>query len=280
MPNNEKMKIFKLSGSDTARFRSIVIDVLSESASLDGDESDGGIGTLAEKQMHAAIKRFICPDTDCHEVKIDTAEPKADGEKIKRRRFVADILTDGRIYEIQTGSISPLREKISWILENTDYTVTVIHPIAESRWVNVLNRENNIEKRYRSPKKGRISDIACEIYSIKNFFDSGRFSLVILMMEAEQYIKDTSKTKRGRPKYKKYELIPVNLLSAAVFSSRDDCKLFIPDSLDGNFTVKEFSKASKIYGRDAYSAVHSLCDLGLIEECGKKGRAATYRKTY
>ncbi len=279
MPNNENLKLFKLSGSDTLKFRSIVIDLMSVAAKLDGSESDCGIGTLAEKQMHAAIKRFICPDAACHEVRIDTAEEK-DGSAKKRRKFVADILKDGRIYEIQTGRIALLREKIAWILESTDYTVTVIHPVAQSRWVNVLNDENEIERRYRSPLKGRVSDVACELYSIKDFFDSGRFSLVVLMMEAEQYIKNTSKTKRGRPKYKKYELIPVDLLSAAVFSDCDDCKYFIPESLEGEFTVKEFSKLSKIRGMDAYSAVHSLCDMGLLEECGRIGRATAYRKTY
>ena len=31
-------------------------------------DSEGGIGTLGEKRMHALIKRFLCPNTDFHEV--------------------------------------------------------------------------------------------------------------------------------------------------------------------------------------------------------------------
>ncbi len=278
MQNKENISTYKLSKSDTLRFRSIVIDIMSEAASLDESEADGGIGTLGEKQMHAAIKRFICPDTACHEIKLDTAV--TNGEKTKRRRFVADILKDGNVIEIQTGRLAPLHDKIAWIIENTAYNITVIHPIAESKWVNVLSSKNEIERRYRSPLKGRISDIACELYSIKDFIDSPRFSLVILMMEAEQYIKNTAKTARSRPRYKKYELIPVNLLSATVFSSIEDLKQLIPDSLCSEFTVKQFSKESKIRGMDAYSAVHSLCDFGLLEACGSIGRAAAYRKTY
>ncbi len=276
MQPKDNLSTFKLSRSDTMRFRSIVIDVMSEAASLDYPDESGGIGTLGEKQMHAAIKRFICPESSYHEVKLDVS----DGSEKKRRRFVADILKDGTVTEIQTGRLLPLQEKIAWILENTPYNVTVIHPIAESKWVNVLNSKNDIEKRYRSPVKGKISDIACELYAIKDFIGSPRFSLVILMMEAEQYMKNTAKNARSRPKYKKYELIPVNLLSATVFSGLDDYKVLIPDSLEGEFTVKEFSRLSKIRGMDAYSAVHSLCDLGLLENCGKSGRANIYRKTY
>lgn len=276
MKYKDNISTFALSRADTLRFRSIVIDVMSEAASLDGTDDIGGIGTLGEKQMHAAIKRFICPESEFHEVKLDRAGA---GEK-KRRKFVADILKDGNVIEIQTGRLAPLTEKIRWILENTPYNVTVIHPIAESKWVNVLNSQNDIEKRYRSPIKGKVSDIACELYAIKDFLTSPRFSLVILMMEAEQYMKNTAKSSRSRPRYKRYELIPVNLLSATVFSNIEDIKALIPESLEGDFTVKQFSAASKIRGMDAYSAVHTFCDLGLLENSGKDGRSNLYRKKY
>ena len=276
MQYKDNRSTYTLSRANTMRFRSVVIDVMSEAASLDTIEENGGIGTLGEKLMHAAIKRFICSDPAFHEVKLDTMDS---GER-KKRRFVADILKDGTVTEIQTGRLAPLTEKIRWILENTDYNVTVIHPIAESKWVSLLNNKNEIETRYRSPFKGKLRDIACELYAVKDFLNSSRFSLVILMIEAEQYKKNTTKSSRYRKKLEKYELIPVNLLSATVFSCVDDLKIFIPDSLEGDFTVKQFSAASKIRGMDAYSTVHTLCDLGLLENVGKSGRSNLYRKTY
>ena len=285
MTIQDNISIFEISRADTLRFRSIVIDLMTEAAKLSpaADEYEG-IGTLSEKQMHAAIKRFICPDEDFHEIPLDKGERAGEtdenGKKIKRRKFVADILKNGNVYEIQTGALPLLTEKIKWILENTNHNVTVIHPIAETKWVNVLNKQNDVEKRYRSPVKGKLNDIAPELYAFKDLVGSPRFSLVILFMEAEQYIKAATKKGRSRPRYKKYELIPVNLLRAHVFRTLDDYKIFIPDSLDGEFSVKTFSSLSKIRGRDAYVAVHSLCDLGLIEECGKIGRAKAFKKTY
>lgn len=286
MQELENTSVFNISRSDTLRFRRIVIDVLSESCAMpvEGEDEYDGIGTLGEKQMHAAIKRFICPDTAKHEIPLDSGERAGeigeDGKKIKRRKFVADILNDGNVFEIQTGSLVPLRDKIDWILKNTDHNITIIHPIAETKWVNVLNAKNDIEKRYRSPLKGKINDIASELYSIKDFVNSPRFSLVLLMMEAEQYMKSAAKNPRSRKKYKKYELIPVNLISAAIFKGVDSYKYFIPDSLEGEFTVKQYSAASKIRGMDAYSAVHTFCDMGLLQNCGNIGRAAAYKKTY
>lgn len=289
MQIQDNNSIFQLSPSDTSRFRRIVIDVLSEACQLpEGDESDyDGIGTLGEKQMHAAIKRFICPDESCHEIKIDGSalciEKESDGEdkKRKKRRFVADVLEGNTIFEIQTGPFSPLREKIAWILENTTYNIVVIHPIAETKWINYINgKTDDIERRQRSPLKGKYTDIAGELYFLRDFLQNPRFSLVLLMMEAEQYKKNTVKDGRKRPRYRKYELIPVSLLRAYVFKSAEDYKLFIPESLPERFCVKNYSAASGIRGMEAYSIVKTLIHVGLLEEDGNIGRAAAYKRTF
>ncbi len=289
MNGSENFSVFEISKSDTVRFRSIVLDIMTEACRLYDSEVFEGIGTLGEKQMHAAIKRFICPDTEKHEIKLDVPDrcinscssANNNEEKKPRRRFVADILNGNNIYEIQTGQLSPLREKIRWVLDNTDYNITIIHPIAEKKWVNIIApTSTDIEKRYISPLKGKIFDIAPELYAIKDFISSPRFCLVILMMEAEQYMKNTAKKTSYRPRYKKYELIPVNLLRAHIFRSVEDYKILIPESLPKEFTVKEYSKLSKIRGMDAYSSVHSLCDMGLLAQCGKIGRAASYKVNY
>ena len=79
---------------------------------------------------------------------------------------------------------------------------------------------------------------------------------------------------------KKYEMIPISLLRTYVFKSTEDYKLFIPEDLEDVFCVKEYSKKSKILGMDAYSTVKTLCHIGLLEECGKKGKAVAYKRTY
>jgi hypothetical protein len=285
MQVKDNNSIYSLSWNDTARFRRIVIDVLSEACQIDeADEEFDGIGRLGEKQMHAAIKRFICPDESCHEVKIDgsalciqNTESENDNKK-KKRRFVADVLMGDTIFEIQTGGFSPLREKIQWILDNTSYKIVVIHPIAETTHVNFINaKTGEIDKRQKSPVKGKFTDIASDLYFFRDFLNDPRFSLVLLMMEAEQYKKNITKDGRKRPRYRKYELIPVSLLKAYVFKSAEDYKIFIPDDLPDPFCVKNYSKSSGIHGMDAYSIVKTLVHIGLLEEAGSLGRAAAYK---
>ena len=97
------------------------------------------------------------------------------------------------------------------------------------------------------------------------------------MIEADQYRRKT--TAKKRTKTKKYETIPSSLIRAHIFECGEDYKIFLPESLEGEFTVKQFSKSSGILGLDAYSIVKLLCELGHIEECGNIGRAKAYKKT-
>lgn len=285
MQENQNFLNFNISDADKLKFRRIVLDVMTEAINDDGGYD--GIGRLGEKQMHAAIKRFICPDTSCHEIKIDgsagcistEATDGADGtsEKRKTRKFVADVLRDGTVYEIQTGSFGPLKPKIQWILDNTNYNIVLIHPIAESKWISTISRDGKIGARKKSPQKGSLRDLAGELYYLTDFISSPRFSLVILMIEGEQYKKNLAADGK-RPRYKKYELIPISLLRAHVFRGVDDYRTFIPDALPEHFTVKDFSTKSKIYGMDAYSIVKSLTAIGLLSPAGNIGRAAAYKK--
>ncbi len=284
MQENQIFLNFNISDADKTKFRRIVLDVMTEAISDDGGYD--GIGRLGEKQMHAAIKRFICPDISCHEIKIDGSEgciskedsDGADGksEKRKTRKFVADVLQGGVIYEIQTGSFGPLKSKIQWILDNTSYNVVLIHPIAENKWISTISRDGRIGARKKSPKKGTLGDLAGELYYIADFLDSPRFSLVILMIEGEQYKKNLAPEGK-RPRYKKYELIPISLLRAHIFRGVEDYRVFIPDDLPERFTVKDFSTKSRIYGMDAYSIVKTLTSLGLLEPADKIGRAQAYK---
>ena len=146
------------------------------------------------------------------------------------------------------------------------------------QFINYINADTReIERRKKSPQHGKITDIGGELYYFRDFFDDPRFSLVILMMEAEQYKRSSSESPRRRQKYKKYELIPVSLLRAHLFSDRASLSVFIPEALPPQFTVKDYSRVSKIRGRVAYSTVKTLTYLGFFEEAGKIGRATAYK---
>ena len=151
MKFEENSNMMCFSQIDIANFRKITLEVLEKSLSL--DENEGGIGTLGEKQMHAVIKKFICDDEAKHEITIQGSYGYiGSSNETKRRKFVADVLDQNTIYEIQTGSFRPLADKIKWILDNTTYNIVIIHPIPEVLYVSYINEDGSISGRKKSPQ--------------------------------------------------------------------------------------------------------------------------------
>lgn len=275
MTDTKNQKCYFFTECENTKFRRIILDVMSRACDADND-SDDGIGTLSEKQMHAAIKKFICADESKHEVKIQNSQHYTGTNETKNRKFVADVLDGSTIYEIQTGSFAPLKDKIAWILENTTYNIALIHPMPENLYVSYIDDNGNISPRRKSNQSKKLKHIVGELYHIKDFIGNPRFTLIALMIEADQYRKRNTQKKRARTK--KYETIPSSLICAHIFADASDYKVFLPDSLEGEFTVKQFSMASGILGLDAYSTVKLLVELEHIEECGKIGKAKAYKK--
>lgn len=75
-----------------------------------------GIGTLREKRLHMAVKRYLSPDATGQEVPVREL-----GEAGTARDRIADVrLPDGHIFEVQTGGFYPLRRKIGLYMAHTD----------------------------------------------------------------------------------------------------------------------------------------------------------------
>lgn len=81
------------------------------------EREQNGIGTLGEKTLHAVLKQYYEPDKTNHERKVGS--------------FVADIVTDSGIIEIQTRAFDKLRKKLAEFLEIA--AVTVVYPIPKTK---------------------------------------------------------------------------------------------------------------------------------------------------
>ena len=72
------------------------------SATLESERGGRGIGTLGEKTLHAVLKNYFEPNAANHEIKVGG--------------FVADIVNDKGVTEIQTRSFDRLKRKLSTFL--------------------------------------------------------------------------------------------------------------------------------------------------------------------
>lgn len=230
-----------------------------------------GIGLYEEKRLHSVLKRWLYDDFSAHEIPIG-----GDGEK--KRRFVADVLTpDGEIFEIQTGDLYPLREKIKFYIEKTDYRVTVVHPIIGEKHVNWFDPESGeVQARNKSPHRETPLHGVAQLRHFAQYLDNPRFSFLLPVISAEEFRLLDGWSKNKKRGSHRYELLPTALLDVCRYSSSADYLAAFP-TLPDTFTSKEFQKLTHLRGRLLYNGLSLLVALGTICEDGKEGRAKRYR---
>ncbi len=243
------------------------------------DENAPLIGTLREKRLHAVIKRYLCEDVTTHEI------PLKDilcSDCVPCTKIVADVLVDSMIYEVQTGGFYPLKKKIQWYLDHTDFHITVVHPMPGIKYLSWIDPKNGqVTARNKLTRKGRVKDIAGEIYWLSDFIGHPRFSLRLLLLEMEEYRILNGYGKEKKSRAEKYERFPVSLLGdVLLYEPEDYAFYFLPDCLGLTpFTAAEYSKASGIRGKAVYSLLHLLTRLGVLETGEARGRSMTFLKT-
>ena len=286
----------EITPAEAARFGAIADEVITSpkyrmaGKSARAVEGAPHIGTLREKRLHAAIKLYLCPDETCHECPVADMLADGDDRSMPKRRMVADILTDGHILEVQTGGFYPLKEKIAWYLTHTPCRVTVIHPIPAVRYLSWIHPEDgSIISRRKSPKRGRVRDVAKVLYWLSEFIGNPRFSLRLLLVELEEYRMADGWSRDGKRGSNRYERFPTALMGDVILSTPADyAAYFLPAALsetldeEGNyplFTAAEYATLTGIRGKATYSTIHLLERLGLITESEDRvGRSKAYRK--
>ena len=109
----------------------------------------GGIGTLGEKSLHAALKYYFEPCPENHEQPLGG--------------FVADAVGEHGVIEIQSRSLFKLIPKLDAFLEACP--VTVVHPLIGKKWVAWYTPEGVPVSCTRAPGKLRLTDAVPELYS-------------------------------------------------------------------------------------------------------------------
>lgn len=278
-------KIIQFPGAPTPeealRFESIAQELMR--TSLGSRQGQAGIGTLHEKRIHMALKAYFCPDSSCHERPVPAIRADEEASPSSRRNsMVADIRThDGHIYEIQTGGFYPLKKKVAWYLAHTDDTVTVVHPMPAAKYISWMDpADGQILSRHKSPKCGRVTDIAGELYWLSDFVGHPRFSICLLFLDMEEYRLKNGWGNMGKRGSSRYERFPTALRGRVdLVTPTDYAAYFLPPSLpEVPFTAATYAKLSGIRGRATYGMLHLLVRLSLLAEAEKQQRSQCYTR--
>lgn len=225
------------------------------------DRARKGIGTLGEKTTHAVFKHYLDPRDEFH-------EQRCSG-------FVADILCEGEIIEVQTANFNSLRRKLEAFLK--DYEVTIVYPIPATKWIMWINEETGeISDKRKSPKKGTYYHAFKELYKIKSYLTHPNLHFRFILFDVEEYRVLNGWSLDKKKGSVRYDRIPKELQGELMVATSEDYKKLIPETLPKAFLSKDYKEQTKLPLKEAQTALNVLATIGVVTKVGKQGNAIVY----
>jgi len=222
---------------------------------------NGSIGSLAEKTLHSVLKYYLEPCDDFHEVALGG--------------YVADIMRDGCITEIQTRGFDRLRAKLAFFLK--EHPVTVVFPIAKTKYYCTITPETGeTSKPRKSPRYGSIYDAFGELYKIKMLLNEDNLYFHFILLDITEYRKTVKKSYRNRKGYELFERIPTAIAEEVYIDGKNDFEKLVPHTLPKKFTSADFAKAIKRQRHVAQTALNILLHVGAVRRVGKDKNSYLY----
>jgi hypothetical protein len=221
-----------------------------------------GIGTLNEGHLHASLKHLYAG---------------VNGElEVPFGNFVADVVRDGVIYEIQTSSFSGLGGKMLALAAQRP--VVLVHPIAQVKTLIKLNKDDSdaFTKR-RSPKRGALVHIVRELVYIPALLKHPNFCVEAVLIEEAEVRAFDERARRGRGGWRGKGRQLIKVLDRAKISTPQSLLDFLLADLPNPFTTKDLSLALEQPQEIAQQMAYCLRHMEVVQVCGKRGNALCYK---
>ena len=216
------------------------------------------IGTINEKPLHAALKKWCFKPGDRMEVPVDG--------------FTVDIVRDSLLIEIQTGNLSGIRQKL--IKLTASHPVRVIYPVARELWI--LRPPGNTRR--KSPRHGSIEAVFEEFVSIAPLLAHPNFSFQVVFIREEQVRHFDKGRNRRRKGWRTSERRLLQVLGERCFNKPADMLTILPDSLCEPFTNGDLAESTGHPAWLAQKITYCLRTMGAVEAVGKRGRWVLYAR--
>lgn len=224
----------------------------------DRETAPSGIGLLNEKPLHAALKRWYAEDGDRFEVPVDG--------------FVADIVRGRMLIEIQTGSASGLKRKLSTFLRR--HEVRLVLPVASRKTIVHADEGGGESARRVSPRRATAVDSFRQLVSLGELLGDSNLSIDVVLVHEEE-VRCASNRRKG---FVVGERRLVEVRDCVSFHHPADYLSVVPASLSDDFTTADLARAIRQPRWMAQKIAYVLRTIGVLRVAGKSGNAFLYRR--
>jgi hypothetical protein len=224
---------------------------------------NGGIGTLSERSLHAALKEWYSQPGDLPETRVGG--------------YVIDLVRDELLVEIQTRHCGALRRKLERLLDA--HPVRLVHPIARERWIIKIDKDGVIMERRKSPGRGRVEHVFRELVSIPHLVAHPNFELEVLITREEEIRRDDGQGSWRRKGWSIVDRRLVEVLDRHLFQTPADFLALLPVDLSQPFTNRNLAEALHQRLPVAQKMTYCLTRMGALQMIGKQGKANLFSRS-
>lgn len=216
-----------------------------------------------ETSLHRELKALYSPDASRREVALDG--------------FRIDAIDDGRLIEIQYGSLAALRDKIRRLL--AAHEVHVVKPLAARKYLVTRKRKRGpiVSARW-SPSRETIYDLFLDLVHFTGVFPHARLTLEVVLTEQEEHRLPARKRRWNGKNYRVEDRCLRSIAGRVVLRTAADLAALIPAAVPGEFTTAELAEAAGIPRWLAQKMAYCLRKTGAVDVAGKRRHAILYRR--
>ena len=224
-------------------------------------EGEDGIGTLGEKSVHRVLK-YCC-------------SPFSDGREVTVGGYVADVVGEQGIIEIQSARFDRLRDKLGAFLSCCP--VTVVWPAEREKWICMVDPQTGeLLSRRKSPVHQTVYGIFPELYRLREYLPLPGLRFRVALLETEEY--RYKRPQKGR-RAVRCDRIPLRLLGQEALDTPEDYLRLLPEGLPDLFGAKEVSDRLGLDQNSCRIMLRVMEAEGALCFAGKDGRRILFRKT-
>lgn len=209
-------------------------------------------------------------------------------QNINGKKFRFDLLDDDgtMIFEIQRASFGGrFSQKIQILLDSTNYSIRIIHPIVHKQKVTRLNGNEVLSTSYRNLYSTVYHFFEHLVHFKVGYQDRLQFDILMIYEHLiREFTGYTQQSGRRRFRISNRDLVRVD--STYKIRTKDDFYRLLPDELPSLFTNQDLhnnlnlKKKSRRNLRLPGQMTYSMCQLGLLERVGKKRNAHVFTRQY
>ncbi|MDR1465797.1 MAG: hypothetical protein LBJ11_10945 [Oscillospiraceae bacterium] len=218
---------------------------------------------MGEKALHGIVKLYC-------------AEGDGASCEVRVGRYVADVVGESGVLEVQTRDFGRLRPKLAAFLSVTQ--VTVVHPIAAEKWICWADpNTGELRSRRKSPRKGTIYHIFPELYRLGDIFPHPNLRFRVLLLQWDEYrlLDGDGAQKKRRASWADKQ--PLGLCADHLLAGPADYAALLPPGLPESFTSLDLSRRAGIPRDLAQTTLLVMTRAGAVVCTGKAGRSKAYR---